>query len=312
MNIIRITQPKPEFILNSILTWFIEENNSEPIVASKFCKIYKNENYGFLQPYVKSFKGPKKLITENPSPIDYQGNKYKIIWKDDNQSHGKGQIFIRNITTNSKETIESKSLPKECIYCNKKFKTINALNGHLKVHKEEKEEFEEFKKWNNKKKSSDLVDSLTEEMFEINSNDLDLNSKNTFKYWNNLHAKIGKQSVTSHNDFSKEYKKVYGKNYIEDTKISYDDYINIATACSSASFLSDDRYKIEAYEDLLKGLHTFNTNYKLSKINWSRKTFNDWDDELKKEKMKESFCQKGSEDKEMNIVEFYRNYFLNN
>ena len=30
--------------------------------------------------------------------------------------------------------------------------------------------------------------------------------KNTFKYWNDIHTKIGKQSVTSHNDFSKEYK----------------------------------------------------------------------------------------------------------
>lgn len=318
MNIIRFTQPNPEFILKAILTWFIEENNSEPIVASKFSKIYSNENYGYLQKYVKSFKGPKKLITENKSSIDYQGNKYKIIWEDNSQSHGKGQIYIRNIDTTckevlEKETINLKSLPKECLYCNKKFKTINALNGHLKVHKEEKKEFEEFKRWNNRKKSSGLVDSITEEMFKINLTDIDLNSKNTFNYWNEIHTKIGKRFVKSKSDFCKEYKRKFGEYFTDDSKISYDDYISIRFICScSFSNPTDDRYKMEAYEELLKGLHSIYPNYREEKINWTKKTFDDWNNELKEEKMKDSFSQKDSKDKEMTIVEFYKEFYLRN
>lgn len=323
MNIIRFTQPNPEFILKAILTWFIEENNSEPIVASKFSKIYSNDNYGYLQKYVKSFKGPKKLITEYKSSIDYQGKKYKIVWEDNNQSHGKGQIFVRNINTTCKEVLEKESiqlkcLPKECLYCNKKFKTINALNGHLKVHKEEKKEFEEFKKWNNKKKSSDLVDSLTEEIFEINLNDLDLNSKNTYKYWNYLHNKIAKQVVIEDNDFSRHYTELYKKEFTKDTQMSYEDYLKIAVRCSGRAYPSDhkNKHKIEAYKNLVSGLNSIYTNYQLSKIGWDKNTYNDWEELLSKEKIEKSLSKKKYSDddmkKKLTVIEFYRNYFLNN
>lgn len=321
MNIIRFTQPNPEFILKAILTWFIEENNSEPIVASKFSKIYSNENYGYLQKYVKSFKGPKKLITENKSSIDYQGNKYKIIWEDNSQSHGKGQISIRNIDTTckevlEKETINLKSLPKECPYCNKKFKTTNALNGHLKVHKEEKKEFEEFKRWNNRKKSSGLVDSITEEMFKINLTDIDLNSKNTYKYWNDLHNKLAKQVVIEDNDFSRQYTEFYKKKFTKDTQMSYEDYLKIAVRCSGRAYPSDhkDKHKVEAYGKLISGLKSIYTNYQLSKIDWDKNTYNEWEELLSKEKTEISLTKQDSTDvmKQITIVEFYRNYFLNN
>lgn len=323
MNIIRFTQPNPEFILKAILTWFIEENNSEPIVASKFSKIYSNENYGYLQKYVKSFKGPKKLITENKSSIDYQGNKYKIIWEDNSQSHGKGQISIRNIDTTckevlKKESIELKSLPKECLYCNKKFKTINALNGHLKVHKEEKKEFEEFKRWNNRKKSSSLVDSITEEIFKINLTDIDLNSKNTYKYWNDLHNKLAKQIVIKDNEFCKQYTEHYKRQFTKETKMSYDDYLKIATNCSSASYSCDNKnkYKVEAYEKLLDGLNCLYTNYQLSQIGWHKKTYNEWEEILNTEKNEKSLSKKKYSDddmkKKITVIEFYRTYFLNN
>jgi len=181
--------------------------------------------------------------------------------------------------------------------------------GYILIEKNPNKKTPEIKKPNIKKFAK--IESSTKKLLNI-LDDIDFNSKNTFKYWNDIHTKIGKQSVTSHNDFSKEYKKFYGKKFTEDSKISYDDYIIIAVTCSSASFSSDERYKIEAYEELLKGFNSFYTNYTLSKINWSKKTFDDWDNELKEEKMKDSFSQKDSKDKEMTIVEFYKEFYLRN
>ena len=121
--------------------------------------------------------------------------------------------------------------------------------------------------------------------------------------------------------FSRHKKKVctrrfYKKKFTKDTQMSYEDYLKIAVRCSGRAYPSDhkDKHKVEAYDKLISGLKSIYTNYQLSKIDWDKNTYNEWEELLSKEKTEISLTKQDSTDvmKQITIVEFYRNYFLNN
>ena len=172
--------------------------------------IYHN-NIGF-QKEIKAHKGIKKLINKNKDhKIDINNHTYNLTFIDSVSKDKpcgfislKEQI-INNDSSSTKIKESSQRLPrfplrmdgclpstsglleiirdleertqKECIYCKRKFETIDALDKHKNIHINEIKEFEEFKKIKeiktsdkslvNSKIPSKLVDSITTEMFQM-------------------------------------------------------------------------------------------------------------------------------------------------